>query len=68
MRFQPSNARTLATSGTASVSVPVLSNTMVSAWATASKYFDPFTMKPSCTLWLMAERTEMEPVNLRAHE
>ena len=46
-RFHPSSASTHATFGVASVRVPVLSNTMVSARAMASKCFDPFTVKPA---------------------
>ena len=67
-RFHPSSASTQATLGVASVNVPVLSNTMVSAAAMASKCFEPFTVKPACALWLMAASTAMEPVSLRAQE
>ena len=59
---------TLETCGFASVSVPVLSKTTVSAAATASKCFEPLTVKPSRALWLMAVSTAMELVSLRAHE
>ena len=61
-------AMTECTSGVASVSVPVLSNTMASAWAKASKCFDPLTVKPALALWLMAESTEMDAVSLSAQE
>ena len=56
------------TRGAASVSVPVLSNTMVSASAMASKCLEPLTVKPSRAAWLMAERTAMAPVSFKAHE
>ncbi len=64
----PSNPSTSRTRGAAAVSVPVLSKTMVSAAAKASKYRDPLTMKPSRALWLMAVSTEIAPVSLRAQE
>ena len=67
-RRQPSKGMTQASSGVASVRVPVLSKTMVSAAAISSKCLEPFTVKPALALWLMAESTEMELVSLRAHE
>ena len=67
-RFHPSSASTHATFGVASVRVPVLSNTMVSARAMASKCFDPFTVKPAWALCRIADSTAMEPVSLSAQE
>ena len=67
-RRQPLNAMTLERLGVASVRVPVLSKTMVSAAAISSKWREPLTVKPALALWLIAESTAMEPVSLRAHE
>ena len=65
---QPSRESTRATCGAASVSVPVLSNTMTSACAMDSKCCEPFTVKPAWADWLMADSTAMEPVSLSAQE
>ena len=54
--------------GCASVSVPVLSNTMVSALANDSKYLAPLTITPILAASLMAVMTATEPVSLSAHE
>ena len=59
---------TRATCGAASVSVPVLSNTMTSACAMDSKCCEPFTVNPAWADWLMADSTAMEPVSLSAQE
>ena len=66
--LQPSVVSTQARRGCASVSVPVLSNTMVSALANDSKYFAPLTMTPILAASLMAVMTATEPVSLSAHE
>ena len=66
--FQPSKAMTQLTLGVASVRVPVLSKTMVSAPARASKCLEPLTVKPCLALWLIADSTDTLPVSLRAHE
>ena len=49
----PGTGRTAVSSGVPWVSVPVLSNTMVSAAANASRYFPPFTVM----LWSAASRS-----------
>jgi len=56
------------TVGFAFVSVPVLSNTMVSASATASRYFPPFTVIPFCPASRIAERTEIGIASFNAQE
>ena len=66
--LQPSVVSTQARRGCASVSVPVLSNTMVSALANDSKYLAPLTITPILAASLMAVMTATEPVSLSAHE
>ena len=56
------------TVGFAIVNVPVLSNTIVSASATASRYFPPFTVIPCCPASRMAERTEIGIASFNAQE
>ena len=59
---------TFSNTGWALVNVPVLSNTMVSAFAYASKCFPPFTIIRLSEASFIAEMTEIGVVNLIAHE
>ena len=56
------------TVGFAFVSVPVLSNTIVSASATASRYFPPFTVILYIPASRIAESTEIGIASFNAHE
>ena len=56
------------TTGSALVSVPVLSKTMVSAAATASKNLPPFTVIPFSEASLMADSTDTGMASFSAQE
>ena len=64
----PLKEMTEATVGQALVSVPVLSKTMVSASATASRYFPPFTVTWCRPASRMADSTEMGMASFSAQE
>lgn len=59
---------TFRTVGRASVSVPVLSNTIVVAFAAASIYFPPFTVILCAPASRIADSTEIGIASLSAHE
>ena len=62
------NGMTSITVGFAFVSVPVLSNTMVVASATDSRYFPPLTVMSHCCASRIAESTEIGIASFSAHE
>ena len=64
----PVKSSTSSTRGQAAVNVPVLSNTIVSASAKASKYLPPFTMMRRLEASRMADMMEMGVDNLMAQE
>ena len=64
----PLNETTCLTVGSALVSVPVLSNTIVSASAMASIYFPPFTVALYVPASLIALNTDKGIESFNAHE
>ena len=66
--LRPSNDTTSTTVGVALVSVPVLSNTIVSASAMASMNFPPLTVTLYSLASLMADRTDTGIESFNAHE
>ena len=66
--LSPLNEYTYFTVGAALVSVPVLSNTIVSAAATASKNLPPFTVISFCPACLIADNTVIGIASLSAQE
>ena len=64
----PLNGTIFATRGQAWVRVPVLSKTMVSAWATDSRNLPPFTVMCSRPASRMAESTAKGMASFRAQE
>ena len=65
---RPSTASTCSTVGMDFVSVPVLSNTMVSASLIISRYFPPFTVMWCAPASLIAESTAIGIATSIAHE
>ena len=65
---RPVKSRTSSTRGQAAVRVPVLSNTMVSASAKASRYLPPLTIIRRAEASRMAEMMEMGVDSLMAQE
>ena len=65
---QPEKGTTCTTCGVAWVRVPVLSNTMVSAFASASRYLPPFTVMWYSPHSLMAESTASGMESFSAQE
>ena len=64
----PPNGTTSATVGSAFVSVPVLSNTIVSASATASIYLPPLTVTLCWLASRIADNTEIGIASFNAQE
>ena len=64
----PPNGTTSATVGSAFVNVPVLSNTIVSASATASIYLPPFTVTLCWLASRIADNTEIGMASFNAQE
>ena len=65
---QPEKGTTCTTCGVARVRVPVLSNTMVSAFASASRYLPPFTVMWYSPHSRMAESTASGMESFSAQE